>query len=71
MVNNAYVVELHQCEEIDQFADESCIEIFVRGFGVRFEVQYLPGNLKASRYQLARYEKSLRILAFGDMGCSN
>ncbi|TEY36354.1 hypothetical protein BOTCAL_0557g00030 [Botryotinia calthae] len=71
MVSNAHVVELHQYEEIDQFNDESCIKIFVQGFGVRFEVQYPPGNLKASPYQLSRYEKSLRILALGDMGYSN
>ncbi|KAK8901134.1 hypothetical protein QC760_010210 [Botrytis cinerea] len=71
MVNSAYVVERRQYKEMDQFDDESCIKIFVRGFGVRFEGQYLPGNLEASPYQLARHETSLRILALGDMGYSN
>lgn len=68
---NTYVVELHQYEEVDDYNDESCIKIFVRGFGARFEIQYLPRNLKASSYQLAQYEKSLEVLALGDAGRDN
>ncbi|TGO20059.1 hypothetical protein BTUL_0001g00660 [Botrytis tulipae] len=71
MADNTYVVEVHQYEEVNDCNDESSIKLFVRGFGARFEIQYLPKNLKASSYQWPQYEKSLRILALGDMGCSN
>ncbi|KAF7909090.1 uncharacterized protein EAE98_012302 [Botrytis deweyae] len=68
---NTYVIELHQYEEVDDYNNESYIKIFVQGFEARFEIQYLPRNLKASSYQLAQYNKSLKILALGDAGYNN